>query len=161
MSDYRIGHGYDVHAFGEGTEVILGGVRIAHDRGLVAHSDGDVLIHALCDALLGALALGDIGTHFPDSDPGLGGVDSRILLRDVIRRVREAGYAVNNADLTAVAQAPRLGPHIPAMRGHLAGDLEVETARVSIKATTTERLGFVGREEGIAAHAVVLLKTRL
>lgn len=160
MSDYRIGHGYDVHAFTEGSEVVLGGVRIPHHSGLLAHSDGDVLIHALCDALLGALALGDIGTHFPDSDQTLRDVDSRVLLRHVARQVREAGYLVNNIDLTAVAQAPRLGPHIRDMRERLAEDLGIDKDRVSVKATTTERLGFVGRAEGIAAHAVAMLRRR-
>jgi len=153
----RIGHGFDVHRFGEGDHVMIGGVRIAHDRGVIAHSDGDVLLHALCDALLGACALGDIGRHFPDTDPRWAGADSRALLRDVMARVAEAGYAVANIDATVIAQAPRLAAHIPAMRETIAGDLDVTCDAVNVKATTTERLGFTGRGEGIAAEAVVLL----
>jgi len=153
----RIGHGFDVHRFGEGDHVMIGGVRIAHDRGVIAHSDGDVLLHALCDALLGACALGDIGRHFPDTDPRWAGADSRALLRDVMTRVAEAGYAVANIDATVIAQAPRLAAHIPAMRETIAGDLDVTCDAVNVKATTTERLGFTGRGEGIAAEAVVLL----
>ncbi len=154
----RIGHGYDVHRFGEGDGIVIGGVRIAHDRGLVAHSDGDVLIHALCDALLGAIAAGDIGRHFPDTDPANAGIDSRLLLREVTRRVHAAGWALANLDTTIVAQAPQMAPHIEAMRRNLAADLAVGIDRVNVKATTTERLGFAGRGEGIAAHAVVLLE---
>ncbi|KXS38439.1 MAG: 2-C-methyl-D-erythritol 2,4-cyclodiphosphate synthase [Halomonadaceae bacterium T82-2] len=154
----RIGHGFDVHRFGEGDHVMIGGVRIAHDRGVIAHSDGDVLLHALCDALLGACALGDIGRHFPDTDPRWAGADSRALLRDVMARVAEAGYAVANIDATVIAQAPRLAAHIPAMRETIAGDLDVTCDAVNVKATTTERLGFTGRGEGIAAEAVVLLR---
>jgi len=153
----RIGHGFDVHRFGEGDHVMIGGVRIAHDHGVIAHSDGDVLLHALCDALLGACALGDIGRHFPDTDPRWAGADSRALLRDVMARVGEAGYAVANLDATVIAQAPRLAVHIPAMREAIAGDLGVALGAVNVKATTTERLGFTGRGEGIAAEAVVLL----
>ena len=153
----RIGHGFDAHRFGPGDQVILGGVAIPHDQGLVAHSDGDVLIHAICDALLGAAALGDIGRHFPDTDPSLAGVDSRHLLRQVVAQVAARGWVLGNLDATVVAQRPRLGPHIDAMRAHLAGDLRVEKDRVNIKATTTEKMGFTGRGEGIAAHAVVLL----
>ncbi|MBZ9566166.1 2-C-methyl-D-erythritol 2,4-cyclodiphosphate synthase [Modicisalibacter tunisiensis] len=153
----RIGHGFDVHRFGEGDHVMIGGVRIAHDHGVIAHSDGDVLLHALCDALLGACALGDIGRHFPDTDPRWAGADSRALLRDVMARVGEAGYAVANLDATVIAQAPRLVVHIPAMREAIAGDLGVALGAVNVKATTTERLGFTGRGEGIAAEAVVLL----
>ncbi len=153
----RIGHGYDVHRFGEGDHVVIGGVSIPWEQGLQAHSDGDVLIHALCDALLGAMALGDIGRHFPDTDPANADIDSRVLLRRVFELVRQGGYALGNADLTVVAQVPRMAPHIETMREHLAADLEVEASRVNVKATTTEELGFTGRREGIAAHAVVLL----
>jgi len=138
--------------------VVLGGVRIAHDRALVAHSDGDVLIHALCDALLGAAGLGDIGRHFPDSEPAYSGIDSRRLLRRVIEQIAARALRVGNVDSTIIAQAPRLGPHIDAMRAHLAADLGVAPERVNIKATTTEHLGFTGRGEGIAAHAVCLLQ---
>ena len=154
----RIGHGYDVHRFVAGNEVILGGVRIPHDRGLEAHSDGDVLIHALCDALLGAIGAGDIGQLFPDTDPANAGIDSRILLRQVVQQVHASGWVLANLDATLVAQAPRMAPHIVAMRDHLAADLQVGAARVNVKATTTEKLGFAGRQEGIAAHAVVLLQ---
>lgn len=154
----RIGHGFDVHAFGAGDHIVLGGVSIPHDHGLVAHSDGDVLLHALCDALLGAIAAGDIGNHFPDNDAAYAGIDSRELLRRCYRLVMDAGYRLGNADLTVVAQAPRLAPHIDAMRGHIASDLQAEAGQVNVKATTTERLGYTGRGEGIAAHAVVLLE---
>lgn len=153
----RIGHGFDVHAFGPGDAVMIGGVRIAHEQGIVAHSDGDVALHALCDALLGAAGLGDIGSMFPDSDPRWADADSRDLLRRVVARLAELGLQVANADVTVVAQAPRLAPHIGAMRAHIAADLGVAPGRVNVKATTTERLGFIGREEGLAAHAVVLL----
>jgi 2-C-methyl-D-erythritol 2,4-cyclodiphosphate synthase len=153
----RIGHGYDVHRFDNGDEVIVGGVRIPHSHGLAAHSDGDVLVHAICDALLGAIAAGDIGRHFPDSDPGNAGIDSRILLRRVMGLVRDAGYALANLDATLVAQAPKMAPHIDAMRANLAADLGAQPSQVNVKATTTEGLGFAGRREGIAAHAVVLL----
>ena len=154
----RVGHGYDVHRFGDGDYIILGGVRIPHHRGLIAHSDGDVLIHALCDALLGACALGDIGHHFPDTDPRYAGVDSRVLLRQVADLVRLHGYGLANADTTIIAQAPKMAPHIEAMRDNLASDLAAARNRVNVKATTTEKLGFTGREEGIAVHAVVLLQ---
>lgn len=157
MSDMRIGHGYDVHRFGDGDHVVIGGVRIPHSQGLIAHSDGDVLIHALCDALLGALGRGDIGHHFPDDDPALAGVDSRLLLRRVVADMWRAGWRLVNADSTVIAQAPKLAGHVPAMREHLAADLGVAPAQVNIKATTTEGLGFAGRKEGLAAHAVVLL----
>ena len=153
----RIGHGYDVHAFTEGDHIVLGGVRIPHGRAFAAHSDGDVLIHALCDAILGALALGDIGRHFPDTSPEYKGIDSRILLRRVVELAREQGWVIGNVDSTLIAQAPKLAPHIDAMRINLAEDLHCGTDQVNVKATTTERLGFAGREEGIAAHAVVLL----
>lgn len=153
----RIGHGYDVHACEAGDHVVLGGVRIEHDQGLRAHSDGDVAIHALCDALLGAAALGDIGRHFPDTDPQYAGADSRVLLRRVVALLAEQGWVVNNADLTIAAQAPKLAPHIDVMRERLATDMQVEPDAVNVKATTTEKLGFVGRGEGIEAHAVVTI----
>jgi 2-C-methyl-D-erythritol 2,4-cyclodiphosphate synthase len=154
----RIGHGYDVHAFGEGDYITLCGVRIAHGRGLMAHSDGDVALHALTDALLGALALGDIGHHFPDDDPMYEGADSRKLLRYVVNLVNERGLSLGNADLTIIAQAPKLASHLDVMRQHLAEDLGAGIDQINVKATTTEKLGFVGREEGIAVHAVVLLR---
>lgn len=153
----RIGHGYDAHRLVPGRTLVLGGVKIEFDRGLEAHSDGDVLIHALCDALLGAAGLGDIGEHFPDTDAAYRGADSRLLLRRVVETVHAAGLGVGNADLTVCAQVPKLAPHIGKMRERLAADLEVGPDQVNIKATTTERMGFVGREEGIEAHAVVLL----
>ena len=156
----RIGHGYDVHAFGDGDHVVLGGVRIDCDRGLVAHSDGDVMIHALCDALLGAAGLGDIGKHFPDTDERLSGADSRDLLRAVVSQLDVAGWSVGNVDLTVIAQTPRLSEHVSAMQMNLAHDLGVAQDCVNVKATTTERLGFVGREEGIASHAVALLTSQ-
>ena len=154
----RIGHGYDVHRFGAGEAIVLGGVRIPHHRGLEAHSDGDVLIHAICDALLGAIGQGDIGRHFPDTDPANADIDSRILLRRVVGLVQAAGWELANLDATLVAQAPRMAPHIDRMRANLAADLAAEVSQVNVKATTTEKLGFTGREEGIAAHAVVLLQ---
>lgn len=155
----RIGQGYDVHRFGSGDHIVLGGVKIAHRMGLVAHSDGDVLIHALCDALLGAAALGDIGRHFPDTDERYAGVDSRELLRSVVAKVQLQGYRLGNADLTIVAQAPKMAPHIEAMVKNLAADCQVELGDINVKATTTEKLGFTGREEGIACYATVLLKS--
>ena len=155
----RIGHGYDVHRFGPGDTLVLGGVRIPHDRGLVAHSDGDVLIHAICDALLGAIGQGDIGQHFPDTDPANAGIDSRILLRRVMHLVHQSGWELGNLDATIIAQAPRMAPHIAGMRENLAADMTAAAAQVNVKATTTEKLGFTGRQEGIAAHAVVLLQT--
>lgn len=154
----RIGHGYDVHAFGEGDHVMLGGVRIEHSRGLIAHSDGDVVIHALCDALLGSMALGDIGHFFPDDDPNFKGVDSRELLRAVMKQLLDRGVSVNNADVTVIAQKPKLAQHIEAMRGCMATDMGLDIGCVSVKATTSEKLGFTGREEGIAAHASVLVE---
>ena len=154
----RIGHGFDVHRFGEGEAIVLGGVRIPHRQGLLAHSDGDVLIHAICDALLGALGQGDIGRHFPDTDPAHAGVDSRLLLRRVVAMMHEAGWRLANLDATLIAQAPRMAPHIEAMRHNLAADLSVAPDAVNVKATTTEGLGYTGRQEGIAAHAVVLLQ---
>ena len=153
----RIGHGYDVHRFGEGDFITLGGVRIPHKFGLIAHSDGDVLLHALSDALLGACALGDIGKHFPDTDPRFKGADSRALLRHVVALVHGKGYVIGNVDATIIAQAPKMAPHIEAMRAAIAEDLQVDIEQVNVKATTTEKLGFTGREEGIAVHAVALL----
>ena len=153
----RIGHGYDVHRFGEGDSIILGGVRIAHRQGLIAHSDGDVLLHALTDALLGAAGLGDIGQHFPDTDERFRGADSRALLRHALGLVQARVWRVGNMDATIIAQAPKMAPHIPAMCERIAADLQVERGQVNVKATTTEKLGFVGREEGIAVHAVALL----
>lgn len=154
----RVGHGYDAHRFEPGRPLVIGGVTIPHSHGLAAHSDGDVLIHALCDALLGAVGEGDIGRHFPDSSAEFAGIDSRILLRRVLERLRTLGWCVGNVDVTVVAQVPRMGPHIPAMVGKLAHDLQVDGGQVNVKATTTERMGFVGREEGIAVHAVALLQ---
>jgi 2-C-methyl-D-erythritol 2,4-cyclodiphosphate synthase len=154
----RIGHGYDVHAFGEGDHVVMGGVRIEHDKGLVAHSDGDVLIHAICDALLGAAGIGDIGRHFPDTDNQFKNVDSRELLRNVVQQLAEKKFRVGNLDSTIIAQRPRMSIHIEQMQQNLADDLKIDPDCVNVKATTTERLGFAGREEGVAAHAVVLLE---
>lgn len=153
----RVGTGYDVHAFGPGDHVMLGGVRIAHSHGIVAHSDGDVALHAACDALLGALALGDIGRHFPPSDERWRGADSRALLRHCRQLVGERGYVVGNLDLVVVCERPKLAPHVAQMRECIAADLECAVDAVSVKATTSERLGFTGREEGIAAQAVVML----
>ncbi len=153
----RIGHGYDVHAFCEGESIVLGGVTIPHSHAFAAHSDGDVLIHALCDALLGAAALGDIGRHFPDTAAEFENIDSRILLRRVVALLAEKGWRLGNVDMTLIAQAPKLAPHIETMRENLAADLEADIAQVNVKATTTEKLGFAGRKEGIAAHAVALL----
>ena len=157
MVPFRIGQGFDVHAFGHGDHVMLGGIRIPHDRGVVAHSDGDVVIHALCDAMLGALALGDIGQHFPPSDPQWKDADSRAFLRRCNELVGERGWRVGNADITVICERPKVGPHSTAMRELLAADLAVALDAVSIKATTSEKLGFTGRDEGIAAQAVVLL----
>lgn len=155
---FRIGQGFDVHAFGPGDHVVLGGVKIPYERGLKAHSDGDVLLHALADAILGALALGDIGHHFPDTDDNYAGADSRGLLRHVVALVAERNYRLVNADCTLVAQAPKMAPHIESMRGNIATDCHVERGAISVKATTSEKLGFTGRGEGIAAQAVVLLE---
>ena len=154
----RIGHGYDVHAFGDGSFVTLGGVAIPHSRGLIAHSDGDVAIHALCDALLGAGGLGDIGRHFPDSDAAFKNIDSRVLLRSVMALLADKGWKLGNADITLVAQTPRMAPHIDAMAVNLASDCGADQAQIKIKATTTEKLGFTGREEGIACYAVVIIQ---
>lgn len=153
----RIGHGFDVHAFGPGNHIVLGGVAIPHEHGLMAHSDGDVLVHALCDALLGAAAMGDIGRHFPDNDPAWAGVDSRVLLRQVRQWLAERGWQLANADITVIAQAPRLAAHVDTMIENLSADLGCITSCINVKATTTEKLGFIGRKEGIACHAVVLL----
>jgi 2-C-methyl-D-erythritol 2,4-cyclodiphosphate synthase len=154
----RIGEGYDAHRFEAGRKLVLGGVVIPHDRGLVAHSDGDAVIHALCDALLGAAALGDIGAHFPDTDAKFRGIDSRVLLRRVAELLLQKGYKISNVDVTVLAQAPKLAPFIAAMRANLAADLKLSVDAVSIKATTTEKMGFIGREEGIAVHAVALIE---
>lgn len=156
-SDLRIGHGFDIHRIEAGTGVTLGGVLIPCEFKVIAHSDGDVLIHALCDALLGAIAAGDIGKLFPDDDPQFKGIDSRKLLRIVIARVRAAGFAPVNVDCTLIAEAPRVVKHVPAMCAVLASDLGIEASRVNVKATTNEGMGHIGRKEGIAAHAVVLL----
>ncbi len=154
----RIGQGIDAHAFRPGGRLVLGGVQIPHELGLEAHSDGDVVLHALCDALLGAAALGDIGRHFPPDDPAYAGIDSRILLRKVVELVGRESLQIGNADITVVAQAPRLAPYIDAMRAHIADDLQLDSSRINIKATTTEHMGFTGRGEGIAAFAVILLE---
>lgn len=154
----RIGSGYDVHRFGAGDRIILGGVVISYEQGLIAHSDGDVVLHALCDALLGAAALGDIGKHFPDTDAAYKGADSRALLRHVYRIVSDKGYRLVNADITIIAQAPKMAPHIAAMCRNIADDLDAAVDAINVKATTTEKLGFEGRKEGIAVQAVVLIE---
>ena len=154
---YRIGQGYDVHRFGEGDHIVIGGIRIPYEQGLIAHSDGDVLLHALCDALLGAIAEGDIGRHFPDNDPKWADANSLDLLADVYRRVQACGYQLLNADMTLIAQAPRFSPHIKHMVNQIAAQLDVDDTQINVKATTTERLGFEGRKEGIAASASVML----
>ena len=159
MTEFRIGQGYDAHRFQEGDHVTLGGVKIPFTRGLAAHSDGDVALHALCDALLGAAGLGDIGRHFPDTDPELKGVDSRLLLRRVRQLLEQRGLVPVNVDLTIVCQAPKLARHIPAMRQCIAADLGIDVQRVNVKATTTEGMGFEGRGEGISAQAVALIKS--
>ncbi|TMO54022.1 2-C-methyl-D-erythritol 2,4-cyclodiphosphate synthase [Pseudoalteromonas phenolica] len=153
----RIGHGFDVHKFGGEGPLTICGEKIPFEQGFIAHSDGDVAIHALCDALLGAMALGDIGKHFPDTSAEFENIDSRILLRQVMDQVTELGYKLGNCDVTIVAQAPKMRPHIDNMRANLAADCQVELNQVNVKATTTEKLGFEGRKEGISAHAVVLL----
>lgn len=161
MNDIRIGHGYDVHRFADApagdAHVWLCGVKVPHTHGVLAHSDGDIPLHALCDALLGAVALGDIGKHFPDSDARWRGADSRVLLRHVVALLAERGYRVGNVDVTIVAQAPKVAPHVARMCASIAADLGVAVDRVNVKATTTEKLGFTGRGEGIAAHAVALV----
>jgi 2-C-methyl-D-erythritol 2,4-cyclodiphosphate synthase len=154
----RIGHGFDAHRFGEGDSVTIGGISIPHSQGLIAHSDGDVLIHAICDAILGAMALGDIGKHFPDNDPAFKNIDSAELLKSVMQSANQKGYVVGNLDCTVIAQAPRLGAHIYAMQTKLAGLLNIEVDAVNVKATTTEKMGYTGRGEGISAHAVVLMQ---
>ena len=154
----RIGHGYDVHAFETGEFVILAGVKIPYHKQFKAHSDGDVLIHAVCDALLGAMALGDIGQHFPDTDITYKGVNSRELLKQVYKLVLESGYALSNLDVTIIAQAPKISPHIDTMRNNLADDLHSDIQLINVKATTTEKLGFIGKEEGIAVHSVCLVQ---
>jgi 2-C-methyl-D-erythritol 2,4-cyclodiphosphate synthase len=153
----RIGQGFDVHALVAGRKLILGGVVIPFEKGLEGHSDADALIHAVCDALLGAAALGDIGRHFPDTDARYKGADSRMLLREVGRKIREAGFSIANVDATLIAQAPKMAPHIPAMVANLAADLEIRPDQVNVKAKTAERLGAIGRGEGIAAEAIALL----
>lgn len=155
--DIRIGQGFDVHAFAENRKLIIGGVEILHERGLMGHSDADVLLHAICDALLGAAGLGDIGRHYPDNDAKFKDIDSRELLRDVCDQIRGLGWRVGNVDATIIAQAPKMSPHIPDMEENIADDLEIALDQVNIKATTTEKLGFAGRGEGIAAQAVCLL----
>lgn len=154
----RIGHGFDVHKFGGKGPIKLGGVTIPHDEGLIAHSDGDVALHALCDALLGALALGDIGMHFPDSSPSFLGIDSRKLLKNVYQKVLSKGYQLGNLDITIVAQTPKMAPYIAQMRTIISSTLDTDINNVNLKATTTEKLGYTGRKEGIATHAVVLLQ---
>lgn len=155
---FRIGHGYDVHQLVNGRDLVIGGVRIPHTKGLLGHSDADVLIHAICDACLGAAALGDIGRHFPDSDQRFRNIDSRLLLREVRALLAGKEWQVANVDSTVIAQAPRLAAHIPQMVANIAADLGVAASQINVKATTTEKLGFAGREEGIAAHAVVLIE---
>lgn len=157
MNDLRIGHGFDVHAFADNRRLIIGGVDIPHERGLAGHSDADVLLHAICDALLGAAGLGDIGRHFPDTDMAFAGIDSRILLRRVAEQLQQRGWRVGNVDATLIAQAPKMAPHIARMTAHIADDLGIALDRVNVKATTTEKLGFTGRGEGIAAEAVCLI----
>lgn len=157
--NFRIGHGYDVHALGEGLRLVLGGVEIAHTKGCIAHSDGDVLVHAICDALLGAAALGDIGKHFPDTSAEFKGIDSLVLLRRVVELLKEEGYTIENIDSTIAMQRPKLRPHIDLMRQRIAEAAGVEVAQVSVKATTTEHLGFEGEEKGVSATAVCLIKS--
>ncbi|MDP1927590.1 MAG: 2-C-methyl-D-erythritol 2,4-cyclodiphosphate synthase [Thiobacillus sp.] len=158
MPDLRIGHGFDVHAFAANRKLIIGGVDIPHELGLAGHSDADVLLHAICDALLGAAGLGDIGRHFPDTDAAFSGIDSRILLRRVVEQLQQRRWRVGNVDATIIAQAPKMAPHIARMTAHIADDLGLAIDRVNVKATTTEKLGFTGRGEGIAAEAVCLIE---
>jgi len=153
----RVGQGFDVHAFIGGRKLVIGGVEIPHEKGLEGHSDADVLLHAICDALLGAAGLGDIGQHFPDHDPKYAGIDSRKLLKDVAKKIRTLNFRIINVDATILAQAPRMAPHIPRMIGNIAADLELAPAAINVKATTTEGLGFLGRGDGIAAQAVALI----
>ena len=154
----RIGQGYDAHKFKEGDHIVIGGVSIPYEKGMAAHSDGDVALHSLCDALLGAAALGDIGKHFPDTDNAFKGIDSRILLRDVVAKLKSLGYGIVNVDVTIIAQAPKMAPHIPLMREYIAADLGIALDCVNVKATTTEKMGFEGRGEGISSMAVALLE---
>jgi 2-C-methyl-D-erythritol 2,4-cyclodiphosphate synthase len=156
----RIGHGYDVHQLVEGRKLILGGVEIEHNKGLLGHSDADVVLHAVCDAVLGALGLGDIGKHFPDTDAAYAGIDSRNLLRHVARLMTQSNYSLGNLDITIAAQKPKLASHLGSMKSNIAADFNGQSNQINIKATTTENLGFVGREEGIEAHAVVLLAAK-
>ena len=158
MSEFRVGHGFDVHAFTAHRKLIIGGVDIPHDQGLAGHSDADVLLHAICDALLGAAGLGDIGRHFPDTDAAFAGIDSRILLRRVTEQLQQRGWRAGNVDATIIAQAPKMAPHIARMTAHIAEDLGIAIDRVNLKATTTEKLGFTGRGEGIAVEAVCLIE---
>jgi len=158
MSDMRIGHGFDVHAFADNRKLIIGGVDIPFELGLAGHSDADVLLHAICDALLGAAGLGDIGRHFPDTDAAFAGIDSRILLRRVAEQLQQRNWRVGNVDATIIAQAPKMAPHIARMTAHIADDLGIAIDRVNVKATTTEKLGFTGRGEGIAAEAVCVIE---
>jgi 2-C-methyl-D-erythritol 2,4-cyclodiphosphate synthase len=157
LPPFRIGQGYDCHALVEGRPLVLGGVTIPHTKGLLGHSDADALLHAITDALFGAVALGDIGRHFPDTDPAFAGADSRVLLREAAKRVREAGYAIGNVDATIIAQRPKMAPHIPDMVARVAQDLDIAADQVNVKAKTNEKLGYLGREEGIATEAVVLV----
>ena len=154
---YRIGHGYDVHRFGEGDFIILAGIKIPHNHGFIAHSDGDVLIHSLCDALLGSIAAGDIGQHFPDTDEQYKNIDSSILLEKINQLLKQAQFLIANIDISIVAQTPKMSPHIQSMRQHLADVLNIAKTQINIKATTTEKLGFTGRQEGIAVHSVVMV----
>ena len=157
LPPYRIGHGYDVHRFGEGDFIVLGGVKIPHNHGFIAHSDGDVLIHSLCDALLGSIAAGDIGQHFPDTDEQYKNIDSSILLEKINQLLKQAQFLIANIDISIVAQTPKMSPHIQSMRQHLADVLNIAQTQINIKATTTEKLGFTGRQEGIAVHSVVMV----
>lgn len=161
QAPFRIGHGYDVHRFGEGEFIVLGGIKIAHNRGFIAHSDGDVLIHSLCDALLGSVAAGDIGFHFPDTDKKYENIDSSILLKKTDKLLKNKQYFIGNIDITIIAQTPKMSPHIQAMREHLAKVLNISNSQINIKATTTENLGFAGRKEGIAVHSVVMVYRNL
>lgn len=156
----RIGHGYDVHRFADDRQLFIGGVEIPYTKGLLGHSDADVLLHAVCDALFGAAGLGDIGKHFPDSDPAYKGIDSKLLLKNTIEKIREKGFSVSNIDATVIAQVPKLAPYIENMKNCIADICDISAERVNVKATTEERLGFTGREEGIAAHAVCLLEEK-
>ena len=158
MSNFRIGHGYDVHKLEEGKKFIIGGIEIDHDKGAVGHSDADVVIHVICDALLGALSLGDIGKHFPDTDDIYKGIDSKILLQKVMKLVKEEKYQISNVDVTILLQKPKLRNYIDSIRDTLSNIMEINKSQISVKATTTEGLGFVGREEGVAAHCVCILK---